>query len=144
MTGKRAENSMEIRAYITVRSLLGLKPVDIHREVCDIFGDGQMSHRSVCRWVPKFKADQHNLKDVARSVRPPTTATKSYIKKITDSLNKDARYTLRDLARFANFSLAQVHGILRKHLCYWRPLLQAWLLSDLNKIPNNCVRENSL
>ena len=24
------------------------------------------------------------------------------------------------------------------------PLLQAWLLSDLNTIPNNCIRENSL
>ena len=29
-------------------------------------------------------------------------------------------------------------------LCYGRPLLQAWLLSDLNTIPDNCVGENSL
>ena len=28
--------------------------------------------------------------------------------------------------------------------CYGRPLLQAWLLPDLNTIPNNCIRENSL
>ena len=28
--------------------------------------------------------------------------------------------------------------------CYGRPLLQAWLLLDLNIIPNNNVRENSL
>ena len=28
--------------------------------------------------------------------------------------------------------------------CYGRPLLQAWLLPDLNTIPNNCVGENSL
>ena len=28
--------------------------------------------------------------------------------------------------------------------CYGKPLLQAWLLPDLNTIPNNCVRENSL
>ena len=28
--------------------------------------------------------------------------------------------------------------------CYGRPLLQAWLFPDLNTIPNNCVRENSL
>ena len=49
MTGKGAENSMEIRAYIKVRSLLGLKPEDIHREVCNNYGEGQMSHSSVCR-----------------------------------------------------------------------------------------------
>ena len=37
MTGKRAENVLEIRAYIEGRSLLGIKAVDIHREVCDIY-----------------------------------------------------------------------------------------------------------
>ena len=51
MTGKRAENVLEIRAYIKVRSLLGIKAVDIHLEVCDIYREGQMSHRTVCRWV---------------------------------------------------------------------------------------------
>ena len=57
MTGKRAENSMEIRAFMKARSLLGLMPVDIHREVCDIYGEGQMHHR-----VDKFKAGQLDLK----------------------------------------------------------------------------------
>ena len=28
--------------------------------------------------------------------------------------------------------------------CYGRPLLQTWPFPDLNTIPNNCVRENSL
>ena len=131
MTAKRAAaNSMEINAYIEARSLLGLKPVEIHCDVCDIYGGGQMSHRSVCRWEAKFKAGQQDLKDSARSGRPPTTtATKSNIKKITDLLNQNARYTVRALARLANFSLARVHGILRKHLklrkinARWRPLL---------------------
>ena len=36
MTGKRAENVLEIRAYIKGRPLLGIKAVDIHREVCDM------------------------------------------------------------------------------------------------------------
>ena len=31
-----------------------------------------------------------------------------------------------------------------KVYCYGRPLFQAWLLPDLNTIPNNCVRVNSL
>ena len=92
MTGKRGENSKEIRAYIKGRSLLGLKPVDIHREVCEIYGEGQMSHTSVCRWVAtsKFKAGQKDLTDAAGSNRPPTTAIKSNMKKITDLLNQDA------------------------------------------------------
>ena len=91
MTGKRAENSMEIKAYIKARSLLCIMPVDIHREVCDIHSEEQMSHRSVCRWVANFKAGQQDLKDASLSGRPPTTTTKSNIKKITDLLNQDAR-----------------------------------------------------
>ena len=37
MTGKRGENSMEIRTYIKARLLLGIKQVDIHCEVCNIY-----------------------------------------------------------------------------------------------------------
>ena len=29
-------------------------------------------------------------------------------------------------------------------MCYGRPLLEAWLLPDLNTIPNYCVREREL
>ena len=63
MTGKRAGNVLEIRAYIKGRSLHGIKAVDIHRKVCDIYGEGQMSHRTVCRWVAQFSAGQQQLKD---------------------------------------------------------------------------------
>ena len=108
--------SMEIRAYIKARSLLGLQPVDIHRDVYDIHGEGQMSHRSVCRWLAKFNAGQQDLKDAATSDCRPTTTTKSNIMKITSLLNQNARYTIGDLVQVANFSLARVHGILRKHL----------------------------
>ena len=66
MTEKRAENSVEIRACITYGSLLGLKSLGIHREVCDIYGEGQnYSQWSVCRWGAKFRAGQQDLKDAA-------------------------------------------------------------------------------
>ena len=73
-----------------------------------------MSHRPVCRWVAKSKAGKQDLKDTARAGRPPTTTTKSNIRKITHLLNQDTRYTVWDLARLANFSLARVHGIFWK------------------------------
>ena len=63
-----------------------------------------MPHRSVCRWVAKFKAGQQDLNDAARSGRPPTTTTKSNIKKITDLLIQDVRYTVWDLAKLSTSS----------------------------------------
>ena len=76
-------------------------------QVCGIYGEGQMSHRSVFKWVSKFTANRI----LFRLGRPPTTTTKSNILKITDLLNQDARYTVRDLERLANFSLARVNSI---------------------------------
>ena len=37
-----------------------------------------------------------------------------------------------------------VSAPMSRSLCYGWPILQAWLLLDLNTIPNNCVGENSL
>ena len=95
MNGMRAENSMEFRAYIKARSLLGLKPVDIHHEVCDIYGVGQMSRRSVCKRVGKLTAVRKDLKDAALLGRPPPSTTKSNIKKVTNLLNQDGRYFVK-------------------------------------------------
>ena len=81
MTGKPAENVLEIRSYAKGRSLLGIKAVDIRREVCDIYWKDQMAHMTVCRWVAKFSARQQQLKDAARQSRPATTTTKGNLEK---------------------------------------------------------------
>ena len=80
MPGKKAENVLEIRAYIKSRSQLGSKATDIHREVCSIYGEDQMSFSMVCMWVAKFKSEVQELKDAARPGRPATTQTKHNIK----------------------------------------------------------------
>ena len=117
MTGKRAKNVLEIKAYIKGRSLLGIKAVDIQREVCDIYGEGHMSHRTVCSWVTKFSAEeQQQLKDAARPGCPATTTTKGNIEKIQNIPKTDGRFIIRQLIRMTNLTLARVHAILKKHL----------------------------
>jgi hypothetical protein len=70
MVGTRAENVIEIRtAYIKGRSLLSFKPKDIFREVCVIYGEGQMSYMTVCMWVGRFKSGHKQLKDAAHTGR---------------------------------------------------------------------------
>ena len=72
-------------------------------------------YSTVCRWVAKFKSRVQQLKDAARPGRTATTTTEYKIKNICDLLEKDARFTVRQLARFTNRPLSQVHDIL-KHL----------------------------
>ena len=59
-------------------------------EVCDIYGEGQLSHRTVCRRVAKFSAGQQQLKDAACPGRPATTTTNGNIEKIQNMLKTDA------------------------------------------------------
>jgi hypothetical protein len=54
MTGKRAINVIEISSYINGWYSLDIKALDIHREVCDIYGNGQKYHRSVGRLIVKY------------------------------------------------------------------------------------------
>ena len=72
---------LKLGPIIKGRSLLSIKAVDIQREVCGIYGEGQMSHRTICRWVAKFSAGQQQMKDAARTGRPATTTTKGNIEK---------------------------------------------------------------
>jgi hypothetical protein len=123
MVGKRAENVIEIRGYIKGRSPLGFKPRDIHREVCDIYGEGQMSYMTVCRWVGRFKSGQQQLTDAAHTGHPATTTTKYNIAIIRRILKKDARYTVRQLARMTNLPIARFHCITKNILGLVRLLL---------------------
>lgn len=66
-------------------SLLGIKPVDIHHEVCDIYGNGQMSRKSVCR----------HLRDAAPQGRPATVTANNTVVKIHQFLQRDAKYNVR-------------------------------------------------
>ena len=116
MTGKRVNYVLEIRAYIKDGSQLSIIPVDIHREVWDVYGEDHMSYRTNCRWVAKLRRGQQQLKDASHTGRAVTTTTKSNIEKIRNILQKDARFTVRQLARLTNLSLARVHGILKKQL----------------------------
>lgn len=145
MPGNRVENKLEIRAYIKGRSLLGLQAKDIHREVCDIYGEGQMSRSTVFRWVAKFKSGEQQLEDAARSGRPKTSVTKKNIGKISNLINADARYTVRQLARMTSLSLAIVHEILKKHLKV-RKINARWiphLLTDAQKNTRVTMAKNT-
>ena len=75
-----------------------------------------MSHRTVCRWVARFSAGQQQMKDAARPGHPAITTTNGNIEKIRNILKTDAQFTVRQLARMTNLSLARVHAILKKHL----------------------------
>ena len=43
-----------------------MKPLDTHREMCDIYGEGQRSNRVFCGWVAKFTTGQQQQQQQRR------------------------------------------------------------------------------
>ena len=72
MIGKRAENVLEMRAYIKGSSLLGIMAAR-----CVAF----IGRAKCLTGLAKFSAGQQQLKDAARLGRPATTTTKGEIEK---------------------------------------------------------------
>ena len=155
MPGKRAvQNVLVIRSYTKCRSQLCLKATYIHREVCDIYWEGQMYFSMVSMWVGwlNLRAGCSNLKVllvlvVLQQQRPNVTSNKSGIWPPTPPPPKKIQIYLETLARITYMSLSQVHKILKNHLklkkinAQWIPHL---LTNEQKKTPvadaKNCSK----
>jgi hypothetical protein len=47
-----------------------MKPADIHRQICELYGENAMSDRMVRKWISKFKDSRDNIHDEPQSGRP--------------------------------------------------------------------------
>ena len=54
------------------------------------------------------------------------------------------QYTKHCLYKIGSLKFSESTAIIIRVGCYGRPLLQAWLLPNLNAIPYNCIGKNSL
>ena len=59
----------EIRSVIRYLSAKGVKAVEIHRNICEVYGQN-MSDGMVRKWVRSFKDGRKNVHDEERSGRP--------------------------------------------------------------------------
>ena len=69
---KRIENpaDCEIRAVIRFLQAKNIQPADIHRQVCEVYGEGAMGDSLVRRWCRQFESGRDNVHDDKRSGRP--------------------------------------------------------------------------
>ncbi|XP_045178077.2 protein GVQW3-like [Mercenaria mercenaria] len=116
MAGFRSSKWLEIRTCIKARSHLGLSARDLFAEICDIYGHHEVSYSTVTRWISHFKSGREQLQDLPRSGRPKSVTTDKYVKKIKQLLEKDARLTLRELARLTGISSERVYSVLKEKL----------------------------
>ncbi|KAJ4451734.1 hypothetical protein ANN_03205 [Periplaneta americana] len=61
----------EMRSVIRFLNARNIKPADIHRQLCEVYGDDTINDGMVRRWVRKFNEGRVSVHDEQRIGRPP-------------------------------------------------------------------------
>jgi len=69
---KKIENpaACEMRSVIRFFKVKNMTPAEIHRQLCDVYGEHAMSSSMVRRWARLFNEGRENVLDDPRSCRP--------------------------------------------------------------------------
>jgi len=115
---KRIENPTDCQNRAVIRFLQAktIQPTDIHRQVCEVYGEGAMSDSMVRRWCRQFESGRDNLHDDKRSGRP-SVVTPDLVQQIEVKIRENRRFTITDLPEFfPNVSWKTVHRIVTENL----------------------------
>jgi len=73
--------SCEVRSVIRFLLMENHRPIEIHRQLCKVYGNNVMSEGRVRQWCIMFKTGRTNVHDEERSGRP-TIVTDELVAKI--------------------------------------------------------------
>jgi hypothetical protein len=62
--------SCEIRSVIKFLNAINIRPAEIYRQVCEVYGENAMSDEMVRRWCRMFSEGRTDVHDDDRSGRP--------------------------------------------------------------------------
>jgi len=109
----------EIRSVIRFLKAKNVLPSEIHHQICQVYGDNEMSDGMVRKCVRMFNEGRENLHDEARS---PSLVNVDFVRKVKERVRNDRRFTISDLSlHFPQISRTLLHDIVSSHLGRRRP-----------------------
>lgn len=125
----------EIRSVIRFLNAKNIKPVDIHRQICEVYGENTMSDSMVRRWVRQFNEGRDQVHDDERSGRP-SLVNEELVRAVEEVVKENRRFTMTDLStKFPQISRSLLHEIVSEKLNF-RKLCARWVpktLTEQNK-----------
>ena len=106
----------EQRAYIKIRTLLGVLPVDIKADLDKVNGDQTVSYATITRWCVRFKQGRESLEDDPHSGCPLSAFTKNDLNAVKKLIDEDARYTIEEISDTVIINSGAVFVILKQRL----------------------------
>lgn len=82
----------EIRAVIWFLNAKGTKPIEIHRQLVEVYGESCMDIKNVRKWCREFESGRTVIHDEKRTGRP--SISDETVAKIERVMRQDKRITL--------------------------------------------------
>jgi len=87
----------EMRFVIRFLNARNMLPSEIHHQICQVYGDNEMSDSMVRKWVRMFNEGRENVHDEARS-GCPSLVNDDLVCKVNEGVRDDRRFTISDLS----------------------------------------------
>lgn len=122
----------EIRSVIRFLNAKNTKPVDIHRQICEVYGENAMSDSMIRRWVRQFNEGRDPVHDNERSGRS-CLVNEELVRAVEELVKGNRRFTISDLStKFPQISRSLLHEIVSKKLNF-RKLCARWVPKTLTE-----------
>ena len=116
----------KIRSVIRLLNARNVLPSEIHRQICQVYGDNTMSDGMLRKWVRMFNEGRENVHDEARSGRP-SLVNDNLVRKVNERVRDDRRFTISDLSlHFPLISGTLLYDTVSSHLGY-RKVCARWV-----------------
>ena len=107
-----------------------IAPIEIHRQLCQVYGSNIMSKQMVRRWCRQFSEGRQNVHDEERSGRP-FVINDDLVELVRQRIMEDRRFTITELSsHFPQISRSLLHEIVTKHLLF-KKLCARWVPKNL-------------
>jgi hypothetical protein len=88
-----------------------MKPADMHRQLCEVYGEHAMSDSVVSRWVRHFIEGCENMHDDPPSGRP-SVVIEVLTRAVEEKIQENRRFTISSLSlHFSQISRPLFHEI---------------------------------
>jgi hypothetical protein len=109
-----------------------VKPADIHRQICEVYGENALSDGLVRKWIRKFNEGRDNMHDEPRSGRP-SVVSDDLVRAVETKFYEDRRFTISSLSlHFQQISRTVLYEIVTDHLDF-KELCSCWVPKMLSE-----------
>ncbi|GFS52516.1 HTH_48 domain-containing protein [Trichonephila clavipes] len=88
--------SCEVRSVIWFSLAKNLKPMEIYRQVCEVYGNNAMNKSSIRKWCIQFKNGRNNVHDEEKS-GCTSIVTNELVTKVDEKIHENRRFTITEL-----------------------------------------------